>query len=111
MTGDDDTGERSGMAREDRIAIAALSAIAVVLVVGLLVAIRAVLGALGASYGAISDGVGIRGGFIAGTGISPVLMIVMALVAGEGMVGELGVMILGFFVMTLFLTISVAVIL
>jgi hypothetical protein len=92
---------------EDKILIAVLGLIAI----GILVAVRWVLsGAFGLAVGA-SAGVGFRDAFIAAIVVSALIIIAFAIVAGDGALGELTTMVIGFFVMIAFFTISIAVIL
>lgn len=70
-----------------------------------------VLEIVGVTIGAADSGVGFRSAFIAAIIISVVVMVLFATVAGDGVVGELGIMVVGFFIMVIFFTISIAVVL
>lgn len=92
---------------EDKVLLAVLGLVAV----GVLVGLRWVLsGMFGLAVGA-SAGVGFRDAFIAAIVVSVLLMIVFAVVAGDGALGELTTMVIGFFVMVAFFTVSIALIL
>ena len=95
------------MPTEDKVALAVLAAV----VIGILLVVRWVMSALfGVAVGATS-GVGFSDAFIAAIVLSIVLMLVFALFAGDGALGELPTMIIGFFLMVVFFTISIAVVL
>jgi hypothetical protein len=69
------------------------------------------LGPMGGAVGAIQAGVGLRDAFLTALPLSFAVIILFALVAGDGLVGELGAMLLGFFVMLIFFTGSIALVL
>jgi hypothetical protein len=95
------------MPTEDKALLAVLG----ILAIGALVGIRWVLsGMFGLAVGA-SAGVGFRDAFIAAIVVSVLLMIVFAVVAGDGALGELTTMVIGFFVMVALFTVSIALIL
>lgn len=95
------------MPTEDKVLLAVLGLVAI----GVLVGLRWVLsGMFGLAVGA-SAGVGFRDAFIAAIVVSVLLMIVFAVVAGDGALGELTTMVIGFFVMVAFFTVSIALIL
>lgn len=58
-----------------------------------------------------SGGVGWRSAFLSSIVLSFLFLVVFALVAGDGVVGELPVMLVFFFVMVAFFTLSIAIIL
>ena len=99
------------MEKDDKIALAVLLAIIFAITVGALLVARwffaGVLGVLDLDTG----GVGWRSAFISAIALSFVFMVVFALVAGDGVIGELGIMIASYFVMVLFFTVSIAIIL
>lgn len=99
------------MAREDKIALTVISVIGAVVVLVLLYALRVLLQISGIVIDASSDGIGFRSAFFASLGISFVFMIIFAFFAGDGVIGELGIMLTGFFVMIVFFTVSIALIL
>jgi hypothetical protein len=78
---------------------------------GLIWAVSAAFGLLGIAIGAAETGVGVRDAFLVSVPISFAVILLFALVAGDGLVGELGVMLIGFFVMLLFFTGSIAILL
>ena len=95
------------MPTEDKVLLAILALVAI----GLLVGLRSVLtGVFGVAAGA-SSGIGFRDAFLYAIGLSIALMVLFAFVAGDGALGELGVMIIGFFVMVAFFTLTIALIL
>lgn len=95
------------MPTEDKVLLAVLALVAI----GALVGLRWVFsGVFGLAVGA-SAGVGFRDAFIAAIVVSVLLMIVFAVVAGDGALGELTTMVIGFFVMVAFFTVSIALIL
>jgi hypothetical protein len=100
-----------GMAKEDKIALTLIAGFTALLFITLLAVIRYVLGMFGYVVATASDGVGFKSAFISSIGISFFMMLVFALCGGDGVVGELGVMLIGFFVMVIFFTISIAIIL
>jgi hypothetical protein len=60
---------------------------------------------------AVDAGIGFRNAFFVSFGLSFFFMIIFSLFAGDGFVGELGIMLGGYFVMLVFFTVSIAVIL
>ncbi len=95
------------MPTEDKVLLAVLGLVAI----GALVGVRWVLsGVFGLAVGA-SAGVGFRDAFIAAIAVSVLLMVLFAVVAGDGALGELTTMVIGFFVMVAFFTVSIALIL
>lgn len=99
------------MEKDDKIAFAFLLAIIFAVTAGVLFSIRwffaGVLGLLDLETG----GIGWRSAFISSIVLSFVFMVIFAIVAGDGVLGELGIMVVGFFVMVLFFTVSIAIIL
>lgn len=103
--------QKKAMAREDKIVLTAIIALMSVLFIGGLMMIKAGLAFFGYATESMSDGIGLRSAFLASLAISFLFMIVFASVAGDGVVGELGLMLIGYFVMLIFFTVSIAVIL
>lgn len=95
------------MATEDKVLLAILA----VAVVGLLYLARWVMVGFFDMTAGASTGIGFREAFIASLVISVVIIVLFALVGGDGILGEFVSMIIGFFVMVVFFTISIAVIL
>lgn len=103
--------KKQKMAREDKIALIGISTIGAAFVISVLLALRFALGWFGYVTDAASDGIGFKSAFITSIGISFFFMLIFALFAGDGVVGELGLMVAGFFVMIVFFTLSIAFIL
>lgn len=101
----------SRMPREDRIALGLILAAICLIGLGLIWGLSALLGLLGVVIGATEAGVGLRDAFLVSVPIAFGVILLFALVAGDGLIGELGVMITGFFVMLLFFTGAIAIIL
>ena len=101
----------AGLPREDRIAFGFLLAVICLIGLGLIWGLSALLGLLGLAVWATEVGVGLRDAFLVSVPISFGVILLFALVAGDGLIGELGVMITGFFVMLLFFTGAIAIIL
>ncbi len=99
------------MAREDKIILTVIIAVLSLLFIGGLIMIQAILAMFGIATQGISDGIGIRHAFLISLVLSFLFMVIFALVAGDGVVGELGLMLIGYFVMLIFFTLSIAVIL
>jgi hypothetical protein len=98
---------KEGMHTEDKVLIGIL----VVAALGLLLLARWVVTSLfGVAVGA-SAGIGFRDAFIAALVISFLVITIFAVVAGDGALGELTAMIVGFFIMVIFFTLSIAIIL
>jgi len=95
------------MPTEDKVLLTVLGLVVVAVLVGLRWLLSGVFGlAVGAS-----SGVGFRDAFIAAIAVSVLLIIMFTVVAGDGALGELTTMIIGFFVMVAFFTVSIALIL
>jgi len=99
------------MPTEDKVLLGILGVVVPLIVVGALFALRWVLVSLVGLTAGIDAGVGLRDAFVASIVISVVMMIVFAIVAGDGALGELTIMIIGFFIMVVFFTLSIALIL
>jgi hypothetical protein len=80
-------------------------AAAVAIVFVLMVAVSAPAAAL---FGSLDDGVSLRTAAIAGVAASVALLIVLAVAAGDGLVGEFQYMLAGFFLFFVFFTLFVA---
>jgi hypothetical protein len=96
--------ERRRMPREDRVALMVILA-----VIGVVFAIVALLvkGVLATVLGAAAfaeQGVGLQSALLWGVGTSFAITLVFAIVAGDGIVGELPAMLAGFLTMTVFFT-------
>ena len=104
-------GQKDKMAREDKIVLTVIIAVLSLIFIGGLLLIQAGLALFGYATDSLSDGIGLRGAFFASLVISFVFMVVFALVGGDGVVGELGLMLIGYSVMLASFTISIAMIL
>lgn len=108
--GEEDVRDR-GVPREDKIAFTLAVVIFCIIGLGGILAVDWVLDLVGIALAAGDDGVGFRGAFIASIVISFIITSLFALVSGDGAVGELGFVIVGFFVMVVFFTFSIAIVL
>lgn len=77
---------------------------------GLLFGIKYIADLFGLLIAASSEGVGFRSAFLTSLGVSFFFILSFALIGGDGVVGELGLMLVGFFLMLVFFTITIAVI-
>lgn len=96
--------DRRRMAPEDR---AALVGIGVVLVVVFAIAAFLVKAVASFLFGAASfagEGIGLQSAFLWGLGSSFSVTVLFAIVAGDGIVGELPTMMVGFLALTAFFT-------
>lgn len=103
--------KKTGVPREDKVALLVILLGSAAIIIGILYAIRALLQMFGVVLDTAADGVGFRSAFIAAVGLSFFFMLIFALFAGDGVIGELGVMLFGFFIMIAFFTVSIAFIL
>lgn len=99
------------MPREDKMAFGVILGLICLIGLGLIWALSGALGLFGVAVGATQAGIGLRDAFLISVPISFAVIILFALVAGDGVVGELGMMLIGFFVMLIFFTGAIAVIL
>jgi len=97
--------------RDDKIALGFIGGITVVIAIGVLVALRWLLASVLGIIELDTGGVGWREAFQAAVVISFLFVLVFALVAGDGVVGEFSFMIVAFFLMVAFFTGSIAIIL
>jgi len=105
------TPKSPGMPREDKIAFGVILAVVCLIGLGLIWALSGALGLFGVAIGATQAGIGLRDAFLVSVPISFAVIILFALVAGDGIVGELGAMLIGFFVMLIFFTGAIAILL
>lgn len=103
--------KKKAVAREDKVALLVLSLLSAFIVVAILYAIKVILQMFGVVLDTAADGIGFKSAFVASVGLSFIFMLIFALFAGDGVIGELGVMLIGFFVMIAFFTVSIALIL
>jgi hypothetical protein len=96
------------MEKADKIAFSAILVISSALILGLLWAVKLVGAAVFGWFDDASAGVGFKDALIWATILSTLLLVLFALVAGDGIVGELPSMIVGFAMFTAFFTFSVA---
>ena len=107
----DPTPKPPGMPREDKIAFGAILATVCLAGLGLIWLFAGAMDLIGVAFGAAETGIGVRDAFLVSVPISFGVIILFTLVAGDGLVGELGVMLVGFFVMLLFFTGAIAIVL
>lgn len=100
---------RQGMAREDKIALGVIGAIIGGIFIGGALAVRWVGATAFGVFAGAGAGMGFGSAFIAAIVIAFFVMIIFALVAGDGMIGELPTMLVGFFIMVAFFTASLAI--
>ncbi len=97
------------MEKEDKVAFAVLMAVIGAVIVFLMWLVKVVGSAL---FGFFADTeaaeMGIKDAFPYGIGISLFIVVVFALFAGDGIVGELPTMIIGFFIFVVFFSLSIA---
>lgn len=103
--------DRRGLERADKIALAVVGIVGAVLTLGVLFAARWVLAGVFGIIDLETGGVGWRDAFIAAIVVSFGVIIVFALVAGDGLLGELPLVLSGFFVLIAFFTLSIALVL
>jgi len=92
------------MEKEDKIAFSVILAI----MFGLLWGVKIVGSAIFGWFDAADAGVGFKDALIIGVILSVALLVVFAIVAGDGVIGELPSMLIGFFIVTAFFTMSIA---
>lgn len=97
--------------KEDRIAFVLILLVICVVGLGLVWSAGWAMSLLGVAVGATESGVGLRDAFVVSVPVSFVAIMLFALVAGDGALGELGLMLIGFFVMLVFFTGAIAIIL
>ncbi|PTX52480.1 hypothetical protein IQ03_01267 [Gemmobacter caeni] len=95
----------------DRIAFGLI--LAVICLVGLVgvLLVESLFELIGVTLGEARDGVGFRGAFLVSVPTSFTVILFFALIAGDGLVGELGMMLFGFLFLILFFTGAIALVL
>ena len=96
------------MEKEDKLAFSLVLALLCVAALGLALAVKFVGAALFGWFDAADAGIGLKPAFVAALIISTILILLFALVAGDGLLGELPTILIGFFVLTAFFTLSIA---
>ena len=99
---------KAGIAKEDQIVLAVMAVIAAAVFIGCALTVRWVLQGMFGAFDDAAAGIGFRSAFLLGTGLATALMVLFAIVAGDGLLGELPTMIIGFFVMIAFFTMTIA---
>jgi len=97
--------------KDDKIALSVLIALGVVFTLVILFVIRWFFASVMGIIDLDTGGVGWRSAFVVAIILSFLFIFIFALVAGDGVIGELGIMVVSFFVMVLFFTVSIAVVL
>jgi len=92
------------MEKEDKVAFSVMLAV----LLGLMLGVKIVGSAIFGWFDAADAGIGFKDALIAAVILSVVLLVVFAVVAGDGVIGELPSMLIGFFIMTGFFTLSIA---
>jgi hypothetical protein len=106
--GVDIRNEELGMGRGDKLALSLIAVVFFAICFGLMIAVKWFFSTFFGMFDVIDDGIGLRGAFMIGVVLSFITIILFAIVAGEGVVGELPTMIIGVFIMILFFTFSIA---
>ena len=97
------------MEKEDKIAFSILAAIFLAVVFGVMLLVKFVGASLFGWFEASeATGIGFKESFTYAIGVSIFLMVFFALFAGDGLIGELPTMLIGFFVFVGFFTFSIA---
>lgn len=103
--------DRRGLERADKIALGVVAGLAAAVTLGVLLLARWLLAGVFGIIDLETGGVGWRDGFIAAIVLSFCVIIVFALMAGDGLLGELPLVLGGFFVLIAFFTVSIALVL
>jgi hypothetical protein len=96
------------MEKEDKIAFTLILSVLCGLIFAVLWGIKLAGGLLFGWFESADVGVGLKDALIAGVVLSTILVVIFAVFAGDGVVGELTTMIVGFFIFTTFFTFSIA---
>lgn len=96
------------MEKEDKVAFTILMLIAGGVIFGLMWGVKIVGSSLFGWFVTADAGIGFKDALIYSVVISTFLMVLFALVAGDGLVGELPSMLIGFFLFVSFFTFSLA---
>ena len=97
------------MEKEDKVAFIVISIIFCIIIFGLMWGVKITGSTLfGLFESANNTGVGFKNALITGVSLSVGIVVLFALVAGDGIIGELPTMVLSFFAFTVFFTFSVA---
>ena len=96
------------MEKEDKIAFSLMGVAFSGLVLAGMLGVRFLGGALFGWFDAADDGVGFKSALVSAVILSTLLVLVFAVVAGEGFIGELPSVLIGFFLLTAFFTFSIA---
>lgn len=96
------------MEREDKIAAVVILVITCGVLFGLMWGVHFVGSSVFGWFNAADAGVGIKSALIASVVISTILILLFAAVAGDGLLGELPSVVIGFFLLTAFFTLSIA---
>jgi hypothetical protein len=96
------------MEREDKIAFSVILVIVCGILFGLMWGVHLVGSSVFGWFDAADAGVGFKSSLIAAVVISTIFIIFFSIVAGDGLVGELPTVVIGFFLLTAFFTFSIA---
>lgn len=97
--------------RDDKIALGVISTVVAGVTIAILLAIRWFFAGVTGVLNMEDGGVGWQSAFVASLVISFVFVLAFAAFAGDGVIGEFGFMVLSYFLMVLFFTCSIAIIL
>lgn len=95
----------------DRIAFGLILAVICLVGLGAVLLVESLFDLIGVALGAAQDGVGFRAAFLVSVPIGFGVILIFALIAGDGLVGELGMMLVGFLVLVFFFTGAIALVL
>lgn len=95
------------MQKEDKVAFAVLLIITAGAITFLLWAIKFVGEALFGWFEISAVGLDIKDALLYGTGVSAVLISLFTIIAGDGLLGELPTLLVGFFTLNIFFTLSI----
>ena len=97
------------MEKEDKIAFSIITLIFCSIAVALMLIVKFVLSSVFGFFAtADTTGIGYKDAFLYSIVISVLIMILFAMIGGDGVLGELTVMIAGFFLFVVFFTVSIA---
>ena len=96
------------MEREDKVAFTGILIVLCASILGTMLGVKAVGTAVFGWFVAAGDGISFRQALMPGIGLGAALIVLFALVAGDGLLGELPTVLGGFLALTLFFTVSIA---
>ena len=97
--------------KDDKIALGVIAAVGAAITLGVLLAIRWLFAGVLGIVNLDDGGVGWQTAFVSAIVLSFLFVLIMAVVAGDGVIGEFGLMVIAFFLMMAFFTVSIAIVL